>query len=481
MADTFSCRLLFLRLGLFLVAFLLGTTVRSDASSGKKNRPNILLIVTDDQRPDTIHTLGNRIIQTPNLDRLVKNGTVFTQAHSPHPLCVPSRAEILTGTSGFTNGVLMPGKSKLNFDLVTVAEVLRAAGYCTCYVGKWHTAGRPSTHGYEETVGLFSSGGGKYWKDKKDYKGMAVTGYRGWIFQTDDRKLFPEKGVGLTPDISEEFADAAIEFIKRKPERPFFLHVNFTAPHDPLYFPTGYKNKYQPDKMPLPPNFLPKHPFDHGNLKGRDEKLLPWPRTPEAIRKNLAVYYAVISHLDEQVGRIVQALGQTGQDENTLIIFTSDHGLAGGSHGLMGKQNMYAHTVIVPLIFAGPGIPEGQQREALVYLRDLYPTICESAGAKIPSSVEGKSLLPVLQGKAEKVYDRLFCYFSDSQRMIRDREWKLIHYPKIDRYQLFHLSQDPHEMTNLADSPKHRERFLALQARLRQWQQDVNDPLLKKR
>ena len=224
------------------------------------------------------------------------------------------------------------------------------------------------------------------------FHGRPVTGYRGWIFQDDQGNKFPEKGVGLTPNISQEFADAAIEFIRRKPKKPFFLHVNFTAPHDPLFMPPGYERKYDSQKIPLPPNFLPEHPFDHGNFEGRDEKLLPWPRTPKDVREDLAVYYAVISHMDEHLGRILAALEETGLAQDTFVIFTSDHGLAMGSHGLRGKQNMYEHTVGVPLIFRGPGIPRGSRSEAQCYLRDLYPTVCDLAGIPVPPTVQGRSL-----------------------------------------------------------------------------------------
>ena len=124
---------------------------------------------------------------------------------------------------------------------------------------------------------------------------MDVTGYRGWVFQTDNRQLFLERGIGLTPDISEDFADAAIEFLYRERNQPFFLHVNFTAPHDPLFYPTGYEDHYDADDMPLPRNFRPEHPFDHGNAGGRDEVLYHSPRTPRETRAGLAVYYAVIS------------------------------------------------------------------------------------------------------------------------------------------------------------------------------------------
>jgi arylsulfatase A-like enzyme len=295
---------------------------------------------------------------------------------------------------------------------------------------------------------------------------MEVTGYRNWLFQDETGRKFPEKGVGLTPDISARFADSAIDFIRRKTDKPFFLHVNFTAPHDPLLVPTGYEDKYNPAKIPLPGNFLPRHPFDHGNIEGRDEKMLPWPREPEMVRNNLAVYYAVISHMDRQIGRILKVLDQTGQSGNTLVIFTSDHGLAVGSHGLMGKQSMYEHTILVPLIMAGPGVPKGKQSKALCYLRDLFPTTCDLAGLPIPKGVEGRSLKPVIQGRADSVYPEIYGYFRDKQRMVRNNRWKLIHYPEADRYQLFDLGDDPDEKMDLIAAKSHAEVVHKLKAKL---------------
>lgn len=448
-------------------------------ASAAEKPPNVLFILTDDQRPDTIGAGGNKIISTPHLDRLTRRGTGFSFAHCAHPLCVPSRVEILTGTTGFTNGILQRGSMKLKPGLPFWPAVMRDSGYDTCYVGKWHTAGRPRDRGYAQTLGLFSSGGGRFWKPKTDYKGDPVTGYRGWIFQTNDRKLFPEQGVGLTPNISAKFADAAIQFLKRKSTKPYFLHVNFTAPHDPLLWPPGFKEKYRADSMPLPPNYLPEHPFDHGNLRGRDEKLLPWPRTKKAIQENLAVYYAVISHLDQQIGRILTALKESGQEDNTIVIFSSDHGLAVGSHGLMGKQNMYDHTVQVPLILAGPGIPKAANRNGIVYLRDLFPTVCDLTGIKVPKGVEGKSVVPLLKDRRKAIHKRAFCYFNDSQRMIRDHQWKLISYPRINKYQLFHRPTDPFEKRDLAKVPQHRDTFARLKQELKAWQEQVKDPVLK--
>jgi arylsulfatase A-like enzyme len=454
------------------------------------------LIVADDQRPDTIAALGNPHIQTPHLDDLVHRGTVCTRATCAHPLCHPSRAELLTGCTGFRNGTF--SELKLNPGVPLWPQTMKAAGYRTCYVGKWHTAGRPSSVGYDECDGLYGSGkagDGRY----VDFRGRPATGYGGWQFQTDAGQRFPEKGIGLTPDISSEFADAAIRLIQKKYSRPFFLHVNFTAPHDPRLWPPGYQKKYDPAKLPPPANFRPEHPFDHGNLRGRDELLLPFPRTEDDVRQELACYYAVISHMDEQIGRILQALDDTALD-NTIIIFTSDHGLAIGSHGLVGKQNMYEHTINVPLILAGPGIPVGQRRSAQCYLRDLFPTICDLAGIAGPfregeaptkpnpkskiqnlkssssaEPIDGKSILPILRGEKSEIHPFLIGYFQDSQRMIREGDWKLIWYPKIDRWQLFNLANDPNEMRDLISDAVLTPRIGNLRGKLVRWLKDHGD------
>ena len=463
---------------LLVVLILAASTTPAAGEARQRRSPNVLFIIYDDQRPDTIGALGNHLIQTPHLDSLVRSGTTFSRATCAHPLCVPSRAEILTGCTGFKNGV-HPPHNKPDLSLKTWPETMREAGYHTWWVGKWHISGRPSTRGYEESLGLFASGR-RPPKPQFDSRGRLVTGYRGWMFQTDDRKLMPEKGIGLGPGISAKFADAAIEFIERRPERPFFLQVNFTAPHDPLLTPPGDENAYDPTKMPVPKNFLLRHPFDHGNFYGRDEKLLPWPRTRDDIRQDLATYYAVVSHMDEQIGRILESLRSTGQAENTILIFSSDHGLALGSHGLMGKQNMYEHTINVPLIFAGPGIPAGGKTNAQCYLRDLYPTVCELAGIPIPESLEGKSLVPVLSGKTDTVYPFIVGYYRQYQRMIRTDRWKLVRYPQIGREQLFNLRNDPFELKDLSMDPNHSEVGARLQGQLTDWLRQYSDPLVRR-
>ncbi|MCA9083287.1 MAG: sulfatase-like hydrolase/transferase [Planctomycetaceae bacterium] len=439
--------------------------------------PNVLLIVSDDQRPDTIHALGNSIIETPWLDQLAARGTSFLNATCANPICTPSRAEILTGCTGFRCGVMDFGKP-IDPDLPTLAGWFSKNEYQTVYVGKWHNDGVPVQRGYSFTRGLYRGGGGRFAVDQTDHAGRPVTGYRGWIFQDDDGKMFPEMGVGLTPDISRHFADAAIDVIRNSSDTPFFLHVNFTTPHDPLLLPPGWEDRYPWQKMPVPDNFLPEHPFDHGNVGGRDEVLFTTPRTPEEVQKEIAAYYAAVSYMDAQIGRILTALKSAGKADNTLIVFTSDHGVGLGSHGLRGKQNMYDHTIRVPLIFAGPGIPRNTQRTTLCCLRDLFATLCDLTGTPAPKPApDGVSLKPAITD-GTRVNEFVTGYFRDFQRMIRNEQWKYIEYPQVKRKQLFHLTKDPGETVNLSGRPELQPIETALQHQLRTWFQQRGDTAL---
>lgn len=329
-------------------------------------------------------------------------------------------------------------------------------GYLTWYTGKWHNDGTPTTRGFDRARRVFRGGMGNH------------------------IMTFDENGRKVTGFSSELFADAAIDFLKSQPPKPFFAFVSFTAPHDPRTPPEKFKAIYDPERIPLPPNFMPEHSFDNGELRVRDEKLLPWPRTPEAVRGEIAAYYGMISHLDEQIGRILAALKQSGRDKDTIVIFAADNGLAVGCHGLLGKQSMYDHSVRVPLIFCGPGIPKGVRSAALCTLGDVYPTVCELSGVPIPQEVEGKSLAPIIAGKANRVRDAVFCTYRDVQRMVRTERWKLIRYPKISRNQLFDISSDPHELNDLSGDPAHAERIARLLARLSKWQKSVGDEAAEK-
>jgi arylsulfatase A-like enzyme len=459
-----------------VLLFALGMVFAGQAAT--RTRPNILLLVSDDQRVDSVSALGSDWVNTPNLDRLAREGVTFTRATCANPHCVPSRAEILTGASGFQNGV-SSARGRFNPGFIFLGEAMQAAGYQASYSGKWMNDGQPKTRGYQETRGLYSSGGAAGHSNTVGYShnGQSVTGYRGWTFKQDDGSVELDKGVGLTADTSRHIADAVIGLIGCKLDKPFFIHANFTAPHDPLVLPPDSDVATRTGNTSLPANFLPTHPFDHGNAGSRDELLLPLPRTVEAVRRERAAYALVVEDMDRHIGRIFTALEQTGAWENTVVVFTSDHGLALGSHGLMGKQNQYEHTIRVPLLFRGPGLPAGSKSDALCYLRDLYPTFCELAGTVIPPGVQGRSLLPVLKQEKRSVYPYIFGHYEDVQRMVRDERWKLIWYPKIRRWQLFDLKQDPDELNDLSGDPVRSGVRLRLHQTMAEWFKSVGDPL----
>jgi arylsulfatase A-like enzyme len=288
-----------------------------------------------------------------------------------------------------------------------------------------------------------------------------------------------QRGVqGRTASSATECADAAVKFLgAHDGSRPFFMYLAPPVPHDPRVAPPQFMQKYDPAKLSLSKNFLPEHPFDNGELQGRDERLAAFPRSEDEMRRHLAEYYGTISHLDHEIGRVLDELDRRGFADDTIVIYSSDQGLAvGGRHGLMGKQNLY-DDVKPPLVIAGPGIPQGGS-DALVYLYDLFPTICELAGAKIPQAVEGKSLLGVVEGRDSMLRDTLFCAFKDFQRMIRDDRWKLIQYQAggTRNTQLFDLKSDPEETRNLADDPAAAAERQRLERLMRQARQQFGDP-----
>jgi arylsulfatase A-like enzyme len=274
---------------------------------------------------------------------------------------------------------------------------------------------------------------------------------------------------------SEIFADTAIAFLKTAPQdAPFFCYVPFTAPHDPRMPPEAYREKYYKDRPPLPPNFATQHPFDNGRLIVRDEVLAPWPRSEDVIRDQLAEYYGLIEHLDAQIGRILDTLAASPFAENTYVVFAADHGIALGSHGLLGKQNVYEHSMRAPLIIAGPGIPHGEAK-GLTYLFDIVPTLCELLHVDAPGPVDGYSLAPIWRGEISSVRNAIFLAYENSQRAVVESQWKLIRYPLINYTQLFDLANDPYETQNLVDIPEYADRVDALMERLAHEQAGYGD------
>jgi len=255
------------------------------------------------------------------------------------------------------------------------------------------------------------------------------------------------------------------------------MYLGFNAPHDPRQSPKEYLARYPQDKIKIPPNFLPKHPFDQGDYYIRDEMLAPFPRTPEDIQLHRREYYSLITYMDEQIGRILDALEKSGKASNTYVILTADHGLAVGEHGLMGKQNMYDCSVRMPLMISGPEITPGQRIDELVYQHCMYATTCDLAGIPVPETVQFPSLAPLIHGQGQPPYDATFSYYIGFQRMVRTKTHKLIVYPKIKRIQVFDIEHDPWEMHDLSNDPASAHIKADLMQRLQRMQQELDDPL----
>ncbi|HTI71829.1 MAG TPA: sulfatase-like hydrolase/transferase, partial [Candidatus Limnocylindria bacterium] len=444
-------------------------------------RPNFLLLLSDDQTFRALGLLHELEVKTPNLDRLARRGMLFTHCFNQGgwsgAVCIPSRTMLNTGRTVWqcrgTNDQHLPEGAAL------WGETLRQAGYETFMAGKWHIPDSALARSFKNigplTGGFLpstSAGGAAYYRPSP-----------GNPWRPDDPLW---KGHWLEVDgkpvhSSVRIAHAAIDYLRTSAmtnSNPFFMYVAFNAPHDPRQSPTEFLLQYPPTKLKLPPNFLPHHPFlIENDFDGRDEILAPYPRTPEIVRTHLQEYYSMITHLDAQIGRILDALEASGQASNTVVIFTSDQGLAIGQHGLFGKQNLYEHSLRMPFIMAGPGIPKGRRNDALLYMQSLFATTCDMAQVPIPGSVQFPSLVPLITGEKKQLHEALYGAFLDRQRSLRTTRWKLIRTPAANQVQLFDIQKDPWEQHNLADDPKHAFTLTLLDVQLRVLMQEMKDPL----
>lgn len=435
-------------------------------------KPNILFFLTDDQRFDTIRALGNKAIQTPNLDRLVENGTAFTHAHIPSgtsgAVCMPSRAMLNTGRTLFhieREGQNIPESH------VTLGEAFRGAGYRTFGTGKWHNGTASYGRSFTDGENIFFGGMWDHWNVpvcRFDPAGKYENRipFTGNFMQSNKTTEVHCDSIAAGRHSSELFSQTAIDFIQRyDSEAPFLMYVSYLAPHDPRTMPQRYREMYDPDRIELPANYLEEHPFHYGVQSIRDELLASYPRTEADTKRHIAEYYAMISHLDHEIGRVLKALEQAGKAEDTIVVLAGDNGLAVGQHGLMGKQNHYEHSIRVPLIFSGPGVPKGLKLDHYAYLLDVFPTLCGLADIPTPASVEGNSLLTVMERPEAGLRDTLYFAYCDNIRSMKDKRYKLIEYAgDVRATQLFDLENDPSELTNLYG----QKNFEAVVAELRQ-------------
>ncbi len=453
-----------------------------------QNQPNLLVLVADDLRYDAISACADAPVHTPHLDRLVADGCTFTRAHnmgSEHgAVCVPARAMIHSGRSLFR----LDGPGNITADHPCLGEALADTGYHTFATGKWHNGQEAFNRSFAAGRNVFFGGMDDHWNvpvcDRRPLE--AYPSGRPHRFDPGDprgvvtqRRSYERYESGRHS--SELFADTLCEhlFDRADDDQPFFAYGAFMAPHDPRTAPGEYLARYDPDELPLSPAVADGHPINNGYLHTRDEDLAPHPRDEETIRRHLADYYGIISHLDAQVGRILDTLERTGLADNTIVVFTADHGLAVGRHGLLGKQNVYEHSVRIPLVLAGPGLPEGITRDAFTYHFDLYPTLADLLEFPQPATGDGESLVSVIEDDADGPRETAFTAFGDTQRAVRTDRYKLIEYvrPGDPHVQLFDLENDPHETENLGTDPDHADVRDRLTATLADAKRAVNDPL----
>ncbi len=452
--------------------------VISETKIGKK--PNIIFLFSDDQSFKMIHALGNKEIITPTMDKLVEEGVTFTHTYNMGgwngAICVASRAMIISGRSIWRAKQISDNYSK-NEDIdKTLPRLMQTAGYDTYMTGKWHVQAKPKEifnhvghvfrgmpNGTPEGYNRPQHVNDTVWKPWKKAFGGYWKGGKHWS--------------ELVKDDAVSFIDSTVQ-----KEAPFFMYIAFNAPHDPRQSPKKYVDMYPLDNIDIPKSFMPLYPYAETMGAGknlRDEKLAPFPRTEHAIKVNRQEYYAIISHLDDQLKDIIETLEKKGLKENTYIFFTSDHGLACGEHGLMGKQNMYDHSIRVPLMVVGPNIPKGKKIESDIYLQDIMASVLEIAGVQKPTYVEFNSFMDLAKGtKTESKYNAIYGAFKkESQRMIRKNNHKLILYPKSQKILLYNLENDPLELNNIADNPSNFEKIKAMLTDLIQLQKDMGDDL----
>jgi choline-sulfatase len=473
-------------IGLSSSAAIAATQVRPTAALGQaSSRPNFLFLIADDLMFRTIGSINNPEVHTPNIDRLVRSGCHFThcfhQGSWTGAVCVASRTMLNTGLSTFHAN--RADSANQATDTPTWGQTLREAGYDTYITGKWHLDAvslqrsfaeqGPVAPGYlASTPDMYDRPApGNHW----DPANRALLGHwlkRGvWTNRRDDNTI---------QHSSELYADAAVDHLRvvSKREAPFFMYVGFNAPHDPRQAPQEYLDRYPADKIAVPPNFLAEHPFDQGDHKTRDELLAPFPRTKEVVQVQRREYYAIISHMDAQIGRILDALEASGKKDNTYVILTADHGLSVGEHGLMGKQNQYECSMRMPLILSGPGIRAGKRVDEMVYQHSMFATTCDLAGVPVPAHVEFPSVAPMLRSeKPQPIYEAMFGWLNILQRSIRTKKHKLIFYAHLNRYQVFDLERDPWEMHDLVDDPAYASVKLELIATLKKTQKQLGDTM----
>ncbi len=473
---------------LTLSLLILPIVIFSEIYKKEEKRPNFLFVLVDDQSPFDLKIYDSEsILETPNIDKLAKDGMVFESARHMGSMsgavCSPSRHMIMSGRTlwhlPLRNKRSQNSNNPTNLEIQTIGAIFNRSGYKTmrtCKKGNSYSAANE-----QFTV----------------------------INDATKRGATEERG-------SAWHANKVLNYLNDRDNNqetdPFFIYFGFSHPHDARNGTPELLAKYgavnHTDKSSVPPvntkqpplqeNYLSAHPFFHGHPNLRDEERVSgvWKKRDEqTIRNELGREYACSENIDIQLGKVLKKLDKMGELDNTYIIYTSDHGIAIGRHGLMGKQNLYEHTWRVPFIIKGPGIKARKRVEGNIYLLDILPTICDLAGIEVPDTAEGTSFKPVLKGEKNSARDVMYgVYCGGSKpgiRCVKKGDWKLIKYDlmdgKIRETQLFNLSKNPNEYlpehhksrkleTNLADNPEYADKLAEMEALLLEQMKNNDDP-----
>lgn len=496
---------------LFSSLFLVVGCATQDSDLEPAEKPNIVFLFADDLTYSAINALGNSEIETPHLNRLVYNGVSFSNAYNMGAwggaVCAASRAMIISGRFVWRANEFRRnwGEKDTTYYHQSWGKLMEGAGYDTYMTGKWHVDAKPEqvfqtvkhirpgmpkdSWNHHEMVRQFNEVVDKQMIDGKRVTSADVMpiGYNRPQGKDDDSWSPTDPKFGGFWEggkhWSEVLKDDALEFIDQAKTKddPFFMYLAFNAPHDPRQAPQEFIDKYPIENISLPKSWLPEYPWKDsiGNGPGlRDEALAPFPRTEYATKVNIQEYYAIITHLDAQIGKILDALEASGKMDNTYIFFTADHGLAMGKHGLFGKQNMFDHSIRPPLMVMGPDIPKGKIVNTDVYLQDIMATSLDLAGVEKPAYVEFNSFIDQARGEAsQSAYAEIYGAYINNQRMIRKDGFKLIVYPKINKILLFNLEKDPEEIENLADDDDQQGKVKTLFTDLIALQKEMDDDL----
>ncbi len=479
-----------------LVTVLVAPAVHAD------DRPNILFIFSDDHAAHAISAYGSKINKTPNIDRIAKDGMLFRNCFCENSLCAPSRATILTGKMSHLNGIYMNGSETFDGSQETFPKLMQKAGYQTAFVGKWHLVSDPTGFNYWSIL----VGQGTY------YNPMLIT--------NGDK----EKHNGYTTDI---ITDLTLDWLKNKrdPNKPFIMMYQHKAPHRPWEPDPKHFHLYENETIPEPENLFDdyKNRADAAreqkqmitDLNDKDTKLVAPPDlgpkqrkawddfygpmnqkfeeehlTGDALirwkyQRYIKDYLRCIASMDDNIGRVLDYLDQSGLAKNTIVIYSSDQGFFLGDHGYFDKRFMYEESLRMPLIVKWPGVTKpGSENHDLVQNIDYAETFLDIAGAKIPDDMQGRSLVPLLKGQTPSDWRKSIYYhyyelpsphMTHRHYGIRTDRYKLIDYYDDKQWELFDLQKDPHEMHSVYDDPNYKRIQDDLKAELKELQEKYKD------